>query len=145
MAFQLTTAGKARVAVAGLAALLLWPPVHWHLVETRAIDPWKFFGFAMYCRPSIPPRIDVRVLAGGRTVSWSPAEWPSSARPGLARFLRDRQILGDWRKPNDLAEAIFRMRPDAEQVLLIVRHPRIDRSTGLVTDDEFRYGYVRPR
>jgi hypothetical protein len=140
---QLSVAAKARIVLAGLAALLFWLPVHWRLVESRALDPWKFFGFAMYCRPSIPPVLEAWILVEGRRVAYPPAEWPADGRLVLRGFLRDRQILGTWRPPNAVAHAIFRMRPDAEQVLLVVRHPRIERATGILGEREFRYGYVR--
>ncbi|HJS73094.1 MAG TPA: hypothetical protein VJ921_02320 [Vicinamibacteria bacterium] len=143
MALQLSTAAKARIALGGLAALLLWPPVHWRLVETHALDPWKFFGFAMYCRPSIPPSLDAWILVHGRRVEYPAQEWPADARLLLRRFLRDRQILGTWRSPNAVAHAILRARPDAEQVLLVVRHPRLESGTGLVGEREFRYGFAR--
>jgi hypothetical protein len=140
---QLSVAAKARIAVAGLAALLVWPPVHWWLVETRALDAWKFFGFAMYCRPSIPPSLDAWILVSGQRHEYPAAKWPADTRLVLRRFLRDRQILGTLRPPNAVAHAILRTRPDAEQVLLVVRHPQIDRRTGLIAEREFRYGYVR--
>ena len=145
MALQLSPSAKARVAVIGLVALLVWPPVHYGLVRSWALDPWKFFGFAMYCRPSIPPSLDAWVLAGGRRAEYPPREWPGEAKLALRSFLRDRQILGTRRAPNAVAHWIFRARPEVEQVLLVVRHPRIDLATGLITEDEFSYGYVRPK
>ncbi len=143
MALQLSVAAKARIALAGLAALLIWPTVHWRLVESHALDPWKFFGFAMYCRPSLPPSLDAWILVDGRRIEYPPRDWPAGGTLFLQSFLHDRQILGTWRPPNAVAEAIFRMRPDAEQILLVVRHPRIERGTGLIEEREFRYGYVR--
>jgi hypothetical protein len=144
MALQLTPAAKARIALVGLVALLVWPPVHWRLVEKKALDPWKFFGFAMYCRPSIPPTLDAWLLVDGRRADYPPRKWPATGSAALRAFLRDRQSLGTWRPPNGVAQVIFGMRPDADQILLVVRHPRIDRATGRITEDEFRYGYVRP-
>ena len=39
---------RMRASSAALAALMLWPAVHFALVERYDIVPWKFFGFAMY-------------------------------------------------------------------------------------------------
>lgn len=145
MVLQLSPAAKARVVVTVLAALLIWPPIHYWLVESRALDPWKFFGFAMYCRPSIPVSIDAWVLVDGRRTEYPTDTWPTAGRARLRSFLRDRKILGTWRQPNGVAQWLFRARPDVEQVLLVVQHPRIDRATGLITVRDFPYGYVRPR
>lgn len=44
---------KRRAWRAILSALALWPLLHFTLVKQYAINPWKFFGLAMYCRPRL--------------------------------------------------------------------------------------------
>lgn len=142
---QLTSGAKARIAVAGLGLLFLWPFAHFRLVEEYRLDPWRFFGFAMYCRPTLPPGIDVTLVVDGRRVAYPEEQWPADGRQILEAFRRDRKVLGTLRAPNRVASWIFRTRPDADELVLVVRHPRIDRETGLLLEDELPYRYERPR
>ena len=41
--------------LAGLLLLLaLWPLAHRALVVRYRVDPWRLFGWAMYCTPKLP-------------------------------------------------------------------------------------------
>ena len=42
---------KARIVGTLLVAIALWPLVHRQLVTRLDVDPWKLYGFAMYCTP----------------------------------------------------------------------------------------------
>lgn len=35
-----------------LVSLLVWPLLHYGLINTTDLSPWKFFGWAMYCEPT---------------------------------------------------------------------------------------------
>ena len=48
---------KRRLVVFGLAAFTIWPLVHRGLVARYDTNPWRLFGWAMYCvpRPKLLP------------------------------------------------------------------------------------------
>ncbi len=48
----MTSRNKARVALALLLLFAAWPLAHRTLVVRHGINPWKLYGWAMYCMPS---------------------------------------------------------------------------------------------
>jgi hypothetical protein len=139
-----SAAGKARVAVAGLVLLLVWPPVHHALVERYRIDPWKYFGFAMYCRPTLPIRLEARALGTDARAKVDPRELPPEAQREWVAFLRERATFGQLRTPRTLADRIFRLRPGTNEVVLVVTHARLEPGSGRIVADPTEYRYARP-
>lgn len=136
-------AHKARISVLGLALLLAWPPLHFRLVERIDLNPWKFFGFAMYCCPTLPVQLDIDVVEQGRIVRLGVGELPPPLRAACRRFALDRSVLGTLRDARPLALRILRSRPMAEAVRIDVRHPHIDRATGSIVETHYRSEYRR--
>lgn len=142
-ALQLSLTGKARIAVFGLAALLAWPPLHFRLVERYELNPWKFFGFAMYCCPTLPVQLDVEIVERGSVVRLPMGALPMPLRAAWRRFALDRSVLGTFRDARPLALRILRARPMAEAVRIDIRHAHIDRATGRIVERHYTSEYRR--
>ena len=105
---QLSPAGKARL-VGGIVLLIaLWPIAHRQLVTRLDVNPWKLYGFAMYCTPH-EVVVDVIDRSGDRPLRILAAEAISGASddaPGTARLDDDgslRIATGDgWLAPRVL-------------------------------------------
>jgi hypothetical protein len=92
---QLSAQAKARLCGALLALVALWPLLHRPLVVIADVDPWKLFGFAIYCTPhhvSVDlidrSRAPAREIRGDELPPYSPAcRQPkfSGQRPGRTR------------------------------------------------------------
>ena len=141
---RLPIAWKARAAVAGLGLLLAWPPAHHALVERYRLDPWKFFGFAMYCRPTLPVRVEARVLGARGWSDVEPRQMPRGAQMQWVSFVRARATMGDLRTPERLGGLIFRLRPRAREVVFVVTHARLEARSGRIVADAAEYRYERP-
>ncbi len=140
---QLNLAGKARAALFGLVALLAWPPLHYGLVERYELNPWKFFGFAMYCRPTLPVQLDIEIVERGRVAQLPVRDLPLPLRAACRRFAIDRSVLGTFREARPLALLLLRACPWADAVRIDVRHPRIDPTTGRIVETHYPSEYRR--
>ena len=118
----------------GLMALLAWPPLHYGLVERYDLNPWKFFGFAMYCAPTLPVQLDIEMVQRGRVIKVQVADLPLPLRAACRRFALDRSVLGTFREVRPLAFRLLRALPTAEAVRIDVRHAHIDRATGSIVE-----------
>ena len=140
---QLSLKHKAYAAVVGLAALLAWPPLHFGLVERYELNPWKFFGFAMYCLPTLPVQLDIEMVEQGRVVRLPVRELPAPLRALCRRFQIDRSVLGTFREARPIALWILRSRPKVEAVRIDVRHARLDPATGRIVETHYPKEYRR--
>ncbi|HSQ00629.1 MAG TPA: hypothetical protein VL049_25680, partial [Candidatus Dormibacteraeota bacterium] len=70
-------AAKQRLVVSVLAVLALWPLAHRALVWRYDLDPWRFFGWAMYCTPRLPVDVSLFAVEDGARV---PVELASLTR-----------------------------------------------------------------
>lgn len=101
---------KRRVALAILAFSTIWPAAHYFVVERFNLNPWNWFGWAMYTQPS------ERILA----YPFSPDGKPiSSQLSSLTKYQQDSIMaayrpwslnhleLGDFDDPDEFAYAIL--------------------------------------
>lgn len=124
--------------VALLVAFALWPVAHGFWVENYLVNPWRMFGWAMYCVPSYEPQI--RFFAGGDGTSGE-IQFPrgsATARLRLETYLRQRGQLGDLASPRLLAAEILRAYPSLDTVTIAVSHP-------VYSPDEAGFRSVRRR
>ena len=100
-----STTAKRRIVLALLVVLALWPPVQHALVQRYGLNPWKFFGFAMYAQPRIIPIVDVYVFdEGGRR---RPLLRPDEQR-AVETFQLRREVWGELEAPDELARVLRR-------------------------------------
>lgn len=134
---------KRRLALALLAALALWPLLHRGLVARYDLNPWKLAGFAMYTTPTPPVLVVVLHDAGGRLAPLDERGLPEATRRALDRFRSERHALGRLRRPDDLARALFRARPDLPALVVLVQRMRLDPATARMTSTRERFVYTR--
>jgi hypothetical protein len=124
---------KRRIVQVVLIGLALWPLAHYALVLRFGTDPWRLFGWAMYCVPG--PMKTVRVIelsrdGGAREVprrEQGEAVWRT-----VSRYRVLRQALGDLAGAEPTARRVLELRPDWEGVALPVLSLVLDRETATV-------------
>ena len=135
-------AAKRRILVVLLGLFALWPIVHGELVARYHINPWRLFGWAMYCVPTYEPQVRFFGKSGDRSGEIS---LPPSPRVEVERirFVRQRGQLGEWASGDLLASEIFAAYPDLDELVIAVSHP-IYRSDERAFEAEVsRRSYVR--
>lgn len=116
---------KAAVATL-LACLTAWPLVHHGVTRHFRMDPWSFFGFAMYTVPR--PRLSVSILAGRDGVMLPIDETPA-VRAAMIRHLKRRAYWGDWLAEEGLVRELRRLRPELEDLEIVVKRQVLDPET----------------
>jgi hypothetical protein len=102
---------KARISGTLLLLLALWPLVHRQLVVRYEVDPWRLFGFAMYCTPH---HLAVNLIdrSGPQPREIFRRDLPASLRPDYDRFVSRRKALGALESPDPLARELLAAMPE---------------------------------
>jgi len=106
--------------------VLLWPIPHRVLVETRELDPWELFGWAMYSVPHPRIEVGVRPIVGGVERE---ALLAGRNRELLRDWVRRRTTLGSWVREERLARDLLALNPSWEGVSVELVHWRLDPAT----------------
>jgi hypothetical protein len=137
---------KKRLVLVLLALVALWPLVHRGLVARYGLNPWKFFGFAMYCVPSLAPQFRVEVDYGERVEPLDlTAPHFARARFEVAAFVQQRAVWGRLATPERVAEALFEVLTRVESVEIEVIDPYFDLDTSKVAVERERHRYDGPK
>ena len=96
---------RARIAVALLVLLAGWPYLHRALVERHQLDPWRFFGFAMYCYPKNDVRLGFFTPVGEELQVVPLSALPPGLESELRRFRKRRITIGSHR-PDEVARRL---------------------------------------
>lgn len=134
---QLNLRRKRGIATGVLIALAIWPCAHRLLVARLDLNPWRFFGWAMYCQPNLRPIVRIAAEPGGES-----AIVPNgTTAEALDRFLRERHVWGRLRQPDRLAEIVLLEHPDFSAVEIVVERRRLEAGTGRLgtVRDVYRY------
>jgi hypothetical protein len=123
-----------------VVVVLLWPVAHRFLVETREIDPWELFGWAMYSEPAARVQVRVDLIRDGRR---EPLRAMGPLRDAVRAFARRRTILGTLAAPDALAARVLASRPDADGVVLVLRRVRLDPRSRMLEAQDRTIEYVR--
>jgi hypothetical protein len=134
---------QARVAVAVVLLVALWPPCHRILVALTDANPWKLGGFAMYAAPAPPLLIAVYGLRDGKLVRVDAAALAATVRLSLQRFEIERHALGNLRRPDAVAAEILAAAPALAQISIVVQRAVLDRSSARIATDRMQYSYDR--
>ena len=140
-------ATRKKVLVVLILFLAVWPLVHYALVRSYQISPWKFFGWAMYCRPE--NRISVflaeRTPTGLRALSRGVYTPPVMAEVRL--FQRERQYYGFLASPERVAAALRKDSPGLHGLSVVVENLQLDPKTTRFRSDrvEYRYDWTTER
>ncbi len=115
-------------------AVMLWPAVHLGLVAAARVDPWEFFGWAMYSQPAARVQVRVEVERAGAR---EPLRAMGAMRRQVEAYARERTTLGRLASPDALLAAVFASDPSIEAIDLVLRDVRLDHgSTMLIANDE---------
>ena len=132
-----------RLATALLVAVMVWPGVQHVLARSLELDPWAFFGFAMYSVPNL--RVNVR--AAGLEADGGEPDWnaiPVSSYRLLNDYAEARARYGLLLPPDGLAEALFERQPEISALLIRVRRWQISPETSRLEAVDRDAVYRRP-
>jgi hypothetical protein len=137
----MTLAAKQRLVVAALAVLAAWPLAHRAVVARYGLDPWRFFGWAMYCTPKLPVRIELRERRAGAVSEIATRDLPRDARRAASKLKKRRALWGTLASPAGLAAALAASRPDAEGFEIVVERWYLDPATAHIATRRHAYQY----
>jgi len=134
-------AKKQRLLVLALACFALWPAVHHVATVSFDMNPWKLFGWSMYC---VPRRwVDVAIVMRD-TSGEHPLEY-HQGQADLAAVVDDyanrRWVYGWPYTPDRVAKRLFAKYPDASQFTIHVHQLSFDRATSRYRRETFEYVY----
>jgi len=133
-----------RLATGLLVAVMVWPALHHGLARSLELDPWAFFGFAMYSVPNLKLNVRAAVLAGREDEpDWNAI--PVSDYRLLNQFAERRARFGLLSTPEPLASALFERHPEIPGLLLRVRRWRIGPESSRLEAVDRDYFYARSR
>lgn len=114
---RLSSRAKARITGTLLLLAVVWPVFHRVLVLRYDVDPWKLFGFAMYCTPH-SVAVDLIDRSGPRPREILREELPLSLRDDYDRFVARRATLGALQSPDPFARKLLEAMPGIERLTL---------------------------
>lgn len=138
----MTLRAKRRLAVAILAGLMLWVPIHKLLVDRFDLNPWKFGGFAMYAVPAPKIGIGFYTEQAGALV---PFRMQSHAedQPLFLDFFATRKHMGMWARPDALAVRVFERNRTIDNLAIVITSQHIDPETARLEKIQRGYRYQR--
>ncbi len=125
---------KRRLVGLSLVLFAIWPIFHYALTRTYGTDPWKLFGWAMYCVPG--PMKTVRVVLvdpGGGRRRLDLRRYSEDEQRLVDRFRERRAALGRLASPEPLAAGMLELHPDAAGVVVAVAVFELDLRTALLS------------
>lgn len=128
----MTLAGKQRLVVAALAVLAAWPPAHRALVWRYDLDPWRFFGWAMYCTPKLPAEVALFAIENGQRVPVELRSLSREQRRAIYSLRRRRSVWGTLASPARAGAALRAARPQADAVEVVVSKWYLDPTTASI-------------
>ena len=111
---------KARIVGSALVLIALWPIAHRQLVTRFDVNPWKLYGFAMYCTPHYVV-VDIVDRSGGEPRRLEPEAFPPRLRHAHERFSARRSTLGVLHAPDELASTVLETLPEVHAFSVAVR------------------------
>lgn len=140
----MTLAAKQRLVVSALAVLALWPLAHRTLVWRYDLDPWRFFGWAMYCTPKLPVEIHLFAFEDGARVPVALASLGPVQRRAVHALRRRRALWGTLASPSRAGAALLAARPNAAAVELVVEKWYLEPATATIATHVETYRFARP-
>ena len=129
---------KKRIYWALAVVLLVWPLLHFGMVQTYHMNAWRFFGWAMYSVPY--PVIYLSVFDDkGFEVDLN---LPQNKKVADA-FSADRVHYGDLLEPKELSSFLLSQNPAMKTVMVEVSTVFLDADTGSIKERKRRYIYGR--
>lgn len=140
----MTLAAKRRLVIGCLAALAVWPLVHRVLVVRYELDPWRFFGWAMYCTPKMPVRVHLFTIDGGRRERVDIGTLARRQRQAVYALQRRRMVWGRLASPDRVGTALRAAYPEADAVEVEIERWALDPGSATIVARLTRYRYEQP-
>ncbi len=132
---------KKRIVLNALVLFALWPAVHHGLVRTRGLNPWKLFGWSMYCLPPKRRIGSIKVSTGGRPERRT---LPPEIHKAYLAYRQNRAVLGRRVKPDRVAAMIFEEFPKIDRVDFEIEEISLNTATGRMESRQFLDTYHKP-
>ncbi len=126
-----------------LIAFTLWPIAHHVVAKRYFVNPWRLFGWAMYCVPIYRPQVRFFTVRDDQRLEIA---YPGGSRDdalAYERFLSQRPQLGRLVEPEDLAQVFFRRHPELDQVTVHLTQPVYHYDSDRIREAYFEYTYER--
>ena len=134
---------KRRTVALLLACFAVWPLAHYALVQHYGLNPWKFFGWAMYTTPRIKPRVEVYALDGGDRVELPLIEKELAAAAAERDRLRlESGVWGRLARPERLAELVAEVLEPSEGVEIVTLRYWLDPGSARLTASRESFFYM---
>ena len=139
---------KRRAVLLLLSLFAVWPVAHGYLVEHYSVNPWRLFGWAMYCVPTYEPQIRFFGIVNndrgerGRGEIEFPRHYPP-AQVQLELFIRSRGQLGDLASAEVLAAELFDFYPKLDGLMIAISHPIYRSDSSRFEPEISRYSFER--
>jgi hypothetical protein len=134
---------RTRAIVAVVALIVFWPLVQRVLVATHDVNPWRLAGFAMYATPTPPVLVVAFEPRGEGGIPIDHRGLSASTQQAFGRFEQERHALGDFRRPDEVAAAVLRARPELSEVVILVQRMVLDPGTARMRSRTMHYTYDR--
>lgn len=140
----MSLAAKTRVACAMLSMLAAWPLCHRALVERYDLDPWRYFGFAMYCYPKTDVAVGFYEIRAGKRRNIPASALPPAVDRELRRFRMQRRARGSAH-PDRIDARMREAFPQLGELLIVVVTKGYDRDTARFAErfDDYLYRAAR--
>lgn len=123
---------KRRLLASFLLVFGFWPLLQHVLVRRYDVDPWRLFGWAMYCVPGSMKTVRVvEVSRDGGFRVLAPDAYDAADQRAIDRFRIRRQALGRLASGDALARHMLERHPDWQGVALPVLTLSLDPETAL--------------
>lgn len=109
-----------------LAVLAVWPLAHRALVVRYDVDPWRFFGWAMYCTPKLPASIALFTIERGQRIQVPVTTLSRDGRRAVYALSRHRCLWGRLASPEAAGRALLAAHPQADSVEVEVHKLYLD-------------------
>ncbi len=139
---RMTLATKRRLVAGGLIVLALWPLAHRVLVARFELDPWRFFGWAMYCTPKLPVRVHLFAVTDGQRERIEIRTLKRRVRRAVYALPRRRAVFGRLASPAPVGRLLLAARPRAEAVEIEIERWTLDPATASIVDRRTVYRYA---
>lgn len=141
----MSTALRVRLATLILAGVVVWPLIQHGVVRAYHLDPWAFFGWAMYATPNM--RVNVRAARLDAPEPDARPDWNAisvGSYGAMRAFAERRGRWGDLLPPDALARELFAAQTDLPGVLIRVRRWELSRETSRLVPSDTDYFYAPP-
>ena len=139
---------KKYVVIALLGVSFTWPLVHYGLVQSLQLNPWNWWGWAMYTMPA--PRVKARTTSLDTGKDFNPAQ---TSREHGRRIMQaynefsSRQIeMGGLAEPDAFARVLLEAFPTHSGCRIEVWRVELDPETAMLVerkDEGWTYEYRR--